>query len=251
MAAYALYITIFLSSFILTMVGLGGGLIFAPLLVLLEYPLATAVSVSLFLNGIAAFSASINYFRSKMVDVRTGMPLIVASTLSAPLGALMTHHIDVRLFTTVLAAVILLAAGRMLFSKTAPRPHGEPISAARRVIGGGFIGLVVGFIAGLLGIGGGVFIVPLLIYLLKLPTKTAAATSMFIVVFSSFSGFITHLSLSVLDWKFIGIAALFSFAGGQAGSRLMTEKLKGRTVRIIFGLVLLAFSAKLIQKAFV
>lgn len=250
MTPIVLYSVIFLSSFILTMVGLGGGLIFSPLFVILGYPLSTAVAVSLFLNCIAALSASINYYRSKMVDVQTGLPLIVSSTLAAPLGALLTSRIDVRLFTAVLAGVIVLASLRMILSKKAGASNGVPASAARRVIGGGLIGIMVGIMAGLLGIGGGVFIVPLLIYLLKLPTKMAAATSMFIVVFSSFSGFIAHASVSALDWKFVGIAALFSFAGGQAGSRMMTEKLKGRTVRIIFGLVLLAFSSKLIHKAF-
>jgi len=249
MTPFVLYGVIFLSSFILTMVGLGGGLIFSPLFVILGYPLSTAVAVSLFLNGIAALSASITYFRSKMVDVQTGLPLIVSSTLAAPLGALMTHRIDVRLFSAVLAIVIILAAGRMIFSKKPDAQKGAPVSVTRRVIGGGLIGMFIGAMAGLLGIGGGVFIVPLLIYLLRLPTKIAAATSMFIVVFSSFSGFIAHVSLAALDWKFLGIAALFSFAGGQAGSRMMTAKLKGRTVRTIFGLVLLAFSAKLIQKA--
>ena len=94
MTPVLLYGIIFLSSLVLTMVGLGGGLIFSPLFVLLEYPLTTAVSVSLFLNGIAALSASITYFRKKMVDVQTGLPLIVASTLSAPLGALLTTRIS-------------------------------------------------------------------------------------------------------------------------------------------------------------
>ncbi len=249
MAPFVLYSVIFLSAFILTMVGLGGGLIFSPLFVILEYPLSTAVAVSLFLNGIAALSASITYFRSKMVDVQTGLPLIISSTLAAPLGALLTSRIDVRLFTVVLAVVIILAAGRMIFSKKPAVQNGTPVSVARRVVGGGLIGMFIGTMAGLLGIGGGVFIVPLLIYLLKLPTKIAAATSMFVVVFSSFSGFIAHASVSTLDWRFIVIAALFSFAGGQAGSRMMTTKLKGRWIRLIFGLVLLAFSVKLIHKA--
>jgi uncharacterized membrane protein YfcA len=70
------------------------------------------------------------------------------------------------------------------------------------------------------------------------------------VCFSSFSGFISHASLGTIDWKFILLAALFSFAGGQIGSRIMAEKLKGRTVRIIFGIVLLAFSIKLLHRAF-
>jgi uncharacterized membrane protein YfcA len=162
---------------------------------------------------------------------------------------MVTNRIDLRIFTGILAMVIIVAATRMLFSKKL-ESEGRSVSSARRIIGGGGIGVFIGFMAGLLGIGGGVFIVPLLIYVLKVPTKTAAATSIFVVIFSSFSGFITHISLADTDWKFILIAAVFSFAGGQLGSRIMAEKLKGRTVRMLFGLVLLGFALKLIQRTF-
>ena len=183
-----------------------------------------------------------------MVDVRTGLPLVVSSALAAPLGALVTNRIDIRLFTGILALVIILAAVRMIFAKKPTAAEQASISTVRRIVGGGSIGVAIGLLAGLLGIGGGVFIVPLLIYVLKTPTKIAAATSTFIVVFSSFSGFLTHISLADMDWGFTLVAVVLSFAGGQAGSRMMTQKLQGRTIRIIFGLVLLAFSAKLIQK---
>jgi uncharacterized protein len=83
-----LFAVIFLASFVLTMVGLGGGFIFSPLFVLLKFPVTTAVSASLFLNGIATFSASINYFRKKMVDVKTGLPLLIASPLRIQTGNL-------------------------------------------------------------------------------------------------------------------------------------------------------------------
>jgi len=240
---------IFLSSFILTMVGLGGGLIFSPLFVLLGFPQTMAVSASLFLNGIAAASAAYIYIKKKMVDFSVSLPLIITSSLGAPLGALTTHKINLKLFMGIMAGVILLAALRMLFSKQV-KGRDAGVSQLRRIIGGGLIGLVIGFMAGLLGIGGGVFIVPLLIYFLGIPTKSAAATSMFIVCFSSLTGFITDVSIGAIDWKFVLLAAVFSFAGGQIGSRIMSEKLKGRTIRIIFGVVLLLFSAKLIHKAF-
>jgi uncharacterized membrane protein YfcA len=249
MAPAVLYGIIFAATFILTMVGLGGGLIFAPLFVLLGYPLSTAVATSLLLNGIAALSAATTYWRSKMVAVHIGLPLIISSALAAPLGALLTTRIDTRLFTGLLALVIILAAGRMIFARKAAAGDTGAVSFARRVIGGGAIGLAIGLLAGLLGIGGGVFIVPLLIYVLRLPTKNAAATSMFVVVFSSFSGFLAHISLADMNWGFTFVAAVLSFAGGQAGSRMMVAKLKGRTIRVIFGFVLLAFSVKLIQKA--
>ena len=250
MPFFLLLAIIFLASFILTMVGLGGGLIFSPLFVLLKFPVTTAVSASLFLNGTAAISAAITYFSKKMVDVKIGLPLLVSSSLSAPFGAMVTARINIRIFTAILALVIIVASIRMLFSKKI-EADGMAVSSARRIIGGGSIGVVIGFMAGLLGIGGGIFIVPLLIFVLKVPTKTAAATTIFIVVFSSFSGFITHISLADTDWKFILTAAIFSFAGGQLGSRIMAGKLKGRTVRRIFGVVLLLFAFKLIQRAFV
>ena len=247
MSLFILFPIIFAASFVLTMVGLGGGLIFSPLFILLQFPIHTAVSASLFLNGIAAISAAITYFRKKMVDVKIGLPLIISSSLFAPLGAYATSKVNLQLFTAILAVVILLAAVRMIFSKKV-ESEGKEIATAYKIMGGAVIGMVIGFVAGLLGIGGGVFIVPLLIYVLGVPTKTAAATSIFIVVFSSFSGFIAHVSIAVPDWRFILMAALFSFTGGQLGSRIMAEKLKSRTIRRIFGVVLLVFVLKLLHK---
>lgn len=248
MSWFVLFPLIFTASFILTMVGLGGGLIFSPLFILLHFPISTAVSASLFLNGIAAISAAITYFRKKMVDVQIGIPLILSSSLFAPLGAYVTSRVNLRIFTTILAVVVLLAAIRMIISGKI-ETEAVSIGSACRILGGGLIGMIIGFVAGLLGIGGGVFIVPMLIYILKVPTKTAAATSIFIVVFSSFSGFLAHISIAWPDWKFIFTAAIFSIAGGQLGSRIMAEKLEGSMVRKIFGGVLLIFVFKLFQRA--
>ncbi|MBC8460225.1 MAG: sulfite exporter TauE/SafE family protein [Deltaproteobacteria bacterium] len=244
-----LLIVIFSSSLILTMIGLGGGLIFSPLFVLLGFTKSMAAATSLFLNGIAAASASIVYCRKGMVDFSVSLPLIITSSLGAPLGAMLTYRVNLKLFVGIMAAVIFLAALRMLFSVKVT-DHGTGVSQQRKVVGGGIIGLVIGFLAGLLGIGGGVFVVPLLIYFLGLSTKIAAASSMFIVCFSSLTGFITHASITTIDWSFVLPAAACSFAGGQIGSRIMAERLRGRTIRIIFAIVLLALSAKLFHRVF-
>ncbi len=239
---------IFFSSLLLTMVGLGGGLIFSPLFVLLGFPKTAAVSTSLFLNGVAAASAATVYLRQKMVDFSVSIPLIIASAASAPLGALTTHHLRLDTFVIIMAGVVFLAGLRMIVSA-----EGQGLAAApgrrRRILGGGVIGLAIGFMGGLLGIGGGVFVVPLLIYFLGVPTKTAAATSIFIICFSSFSGFAAHASMIALNWRFVLLAALVVFAAGQIGSRIMAQKLKSRTIRVIFGLVLFFMSAKLIHQA--
>ena len=250
MSLSILLIIVFSSSLILTMIGLGGGLVFSPLFVLLNFPVSTAVSCSLFLNGIAAVSAAIVYLRKRMVDFSVAVPLIVTSALGAPLGALTTDKINIKLFMGLLASIIFLAALRMIFLSKV-RDRDLETSRLKKIVGGGCIGFAIGFMAGLLGIGGGVFIVPLLIYFLNIPTKTAAATSIVIVCFSSFSGFATHAATAVIDWKFILPAAMCSFVGAQIGSRIMAEKLRGRTVRILFGVLLLLFCAKLFHRAFI
>jgi uncharacterized protein len=243
-----LLLAVFVASLILTMIGLGGGLIFSPLFVLLAFPQAEAASASLFLNGIGAGSAALVYIRKKMVDFGVSLPLIVTSSLGAPLGALTTHWINQTAFLWVMAAVVLLAGLRML-SGTALEASGPAVSRVRLVAGGGAVGLAIGFLGGLLGIGGGVFVVPLLIYLLQVPTKTAAASSIFIVCFSSLTGFLTHASLGAVNWPFVLLAGLFSSAGGFLGSRLMVERIQARTIRLIFGIVLLALSARLVLQA--
>jgi hypothetical protein len=124
----------------------------------------------------------------------------------------------------------------------------EPPGPKKKLLGGGMIGACIGLLGGLLGIGGGVFVVPLLLYVLQTPTKIAAASSTFIVCFSSLTGFIGYAAMGDVNWRFILLAALASVAGGQAGSRIMSSRLKGKAVRILFSIVLFLMSAKLLYQ---
>ncbi len=243
----ALFAAIFFISFLLTMVGLGGGLIFSPLFVILGFTKSAAASASLFLNLVAAGSAAYAYARKKMVDFSLSIPLIVSSAIAAPVGSWLNVRIAVGPFLLVMAVVLAAAGIRMLFS---PQGQAEQSSLApwKKMAGGIVIGACIGLLGGLLGIGGGVFVVPLLIYVLKTPTKIAAASSTFIVCFSSLTGFLGYVSMEAINWWFILPAAVASFAGGQAGARLMSTRLKGKTVRVLFSLVLFALCARLLHQ---
>ena len=241
---WALLIGIFLISLILSMLGLGGGLIYSPLFALLGFEKAMVVSTSLFLNLGAAASAAGIYMRRGMVDYSVALPLLTAG-LSAPLGALTTHRIDTQSFIAILAIIVLFGAVRMLIEPSYEVAE-KYRNTAGKVCGSALIGLAVGFIAGLVGIGGGIFLVPLLIYILKVPTKTAAASNTFIVCFSSLTGFATHASISSIDWPFVLLTAVFSFAGGQVGSRIMAGKLKEGTVRLLFAAVFFVMGCRLL-----
>ncbi|MBN2034720.1 MAG: sulfite exporter TauE/SafE family protein [Deltaproteobacteria bacterium] len=240
---------IFFISLLLTMVGLGGGLVFSPLFVILGLAKTEAASASLFLNLVAAGSAAYTYSRKKMVDFSLSIPLIISSSLAAPAGSYLNMHIDLRPFLIIMSAVLALAGIRMLVSPADEFETGG-MESRHRIFGGIGIGLCIGLMGGMLGIGGGVFVVPLLIYLLKTPTKIAAASSTFIVCFSSLTGFLGYASMEKINWWFILPAAVASFAGGQAGSRIMSTRLKGKSIRVIFSIILFALCAKLLHGYF-
>lgn len=238
---------VLLISLLLTMVGLGGGLIFSPLFVVLGMTKTAAASASLFLNLVAAGSAAWAYARSKMVDFTVSVPLIAASAAAAPVGAWLNAAISLQPFLALMAGVLFLAGIRMLLPTPAAAENGG-ISPLARALGGIVIGGIIGLLGGLLGIGGGVFVVPLLIYVLKVPTKIAAASSTFIVCFSSLTGFLGYASLDAVQWGFILPAAAASFVGGQLGARIMSTRIQPKTIRIAFSFILFALCARLLYQ---
>jgi len=189
---------IFLISLLLTMVGLGGGLIFSPLFVILGFAKSEAASASLFLNLIAAASAAYTYARKKMVDFSLSIPLIVSSSLAAPIGSFLNVRIDLKPFLMIMSIVLAIAGVRMLISPEKEVGNAD-LTPTKKVAGGIVIGACIGLMGGLLGIGGGVFVVPLLIYVLKTPTKIAAASSTFIVCFSSLTRFLGYASMTEIN----------------------------------------------------
>ena len=247
--AAILGIAVFFVSLVLTMVGLGGGLIFSPLFLIMGLAKADAASASLFLNLIAAASAASTYARKRMVDFALAFPLIISSSLAAPVGAYLNARIDIQPFLLIMAVVLAAAGTRMVVSPPSDDGGGVRIAPSRRFFAGIVIGGAIGLMGGLLGIGGGIFIVPLLIYVLKTPTKIAAASSTFIVCFSSLTGFLGYASLKTVDWSFILPLAVASFAGGQIGARIMSSRMKGQSIRIIFGVVLFLLCIKLLHRA--
>jgi uncharacterized membrane protein YfcA len=175
--------------------------------------------------------------------------LIVSSSLVAPLGSYLNVRIDLKPFLMIMSVVLAMAGVRMLMSPAAEVERAE-MTPKKKMVGGIVIGACIGLMGGLLGIGGGVFIVPLLIYVLKTPTKIAAASSTFIVCFSSLTGFLGYASMAEINWKFILPAALASFAGGQAGARIMSSRLRGKNIRFIFSVILFLLCVKLLHQAF-
>lgn len=240
---------ILLLSFLFAMLGLGGAMLYVPVLHWFGYDFkAVAIPTGLLLNGITVASAAVVYFRSKMVDVKGTIPLVVSSFLGAPVGAYITQFVSTDSLIFLFACGMLFAGSRMLWSSTRPDKEQMMPWKTRAILmsSGGF---GIGMIAGLLGIGGGFLFVPLMLAI-GYPTKQAAATSAFVVIFSSFSGFVGHLAEGHFDWPLMVATAVAVIIGAQVGAYVMKEKMKAKWLKQMFALVLLAVAVKLLWKLF-
>ena len=238
-------IIILASSFLFSMLGMGGALIYVPILKWAGFPVKeVAIPLALLLNGLTTVIALIAYFKHKLVDIKGGLAMTISAFLFAPIGALVSDKLPVNILLILFAAAVLFVAGRMLLISKKPEPK-EIMSFKKRAIIGAIIGGFAGFMAGLLGIGGGFIMAPLLMWM-GYETKKATATSAFAVTFSSFSGFLGHAAQGHFNWTLTIILTIAVVIGALLGSNFMATKAKSNRIKQVFAVVLFAIAVKII-----
>jgi uncharacterized membrane protein YfcA len=238
-------LVILASSFLFSMLGLGGALIYVPVLKWAGFPVKeVAIPLALLLNGLTTLIALIAYFRNKLVDVKGGLAMTISAFVFAPVGAVVSDKLPVDFLLILFSIAVLAAAGRMLLMSKMPEPK-QVMSFKKRAVIGAIIGGFAGFMAGLLGIGGGFIMAPLLMWM-GYETKKAAATSAFAVTFSSFSGFLGHVSQGHFEVTLTIVLSAAVIIGALLGSNFLVNKAKTSRVKQIFAVVLLAIAIKII-----
>jgi uncharacterized protein len=236
-------VLVFFFSGLLAMAGLGAAFLFVPLFYYLGVPLAEATPTALLLNVVSLLFATINYWRGKLINWQVGLPVLVMAVIFSPLGARLTASVDKTLLLGMFAAFLVFAGFMMLFYKVKKRK--QALSRPVEIGAGLGVGSVAGFLGGLLGVGGGNFILPVLNWL-GLDAKVAAGTTALVVVFSSFSGFLGHASLGGLDPLFIGVMAVMAAIGSIVGSQLMKTKVSSQQLKRMIGVLLWLIAIKMI-----
>jgi len=234
---------VFVFSGLLAMAGIGAAFLFVPLFYYLGVPLAEATSTALLLNVVSLMFAAFNYWRGKLINWRVGLPVLIAAVILSPFGARLTPYVNKNLLLSLFAAFLVFAGIMMLFYRAKTRE--QPLGRGTEIGAGAGVGTVAGFLGGLLGVGGGNFILPVLNWM-GLDAKVAAGTTALVVVFSSLSGFLGHASMGGLDPVFIGVTAVMAALGSIVGSQVMKTKVSSAQLKKIIGVLLWLIAAKMI-----
>ena len=201
------------------------------------------MSTALLLNSISMCFASATFIHNKLVVFRTAIPIIIVATILSPLGAYSSRYTSRGTLQWLFVGFLVFAGSMMFFYQPKKR---EVKHSARQQVGiGASVGGLAGYLGGLLGVGGGNFIVPVLVWL-GFDPKKASGTTAFIVIFSSFAGFLGHTAMGHVNLTLLFFSAIGSITGALLGAWLMSSKLESRQVKRIIGIVLYVIAAKML-----
>jgi uncharacterized membrane protein YfcA len=255
------YIASILIGVSLGLIGSGGSILTVPVLVyLFAVDAVAATAYSLFIVGFTAAVGSVGYFRKGLVNLKTalvfGAPSIIAVffTRAYIVPAIPKTVFEVgdfvvtkSIFMMLLFAVLMVAASYSIIKNDkkkkvedlGPQKFNYPVLLIE--------GTVVGFVASLVGAGGGFLIIPALVQLAKLPMKEAVGTSLVIIAVNSLIGFYGGCAETLIDWTLIVYISAFATVGIFIGLYL-SKKIDGPKLKPIFGWFVLAMGVYIIMK---
>ena len=195
---------------------------------------ALAAGTSLILVMANSASATVAYIRQKRVDVRLGLIVAAAGLPGSILGALLVARIPGALFDLLFAAFLVALAVDLLANRR--RAGGAAASAAGRTMPAWrslTTGFSVGLVSSLFGIGGGVVLMPVLLYFSALPVHAVSATSQFVIFLTAPAGLATHALGHNVQISYALPLALGGLLGGPVGAALSTRLRSATLVRLI------------------
>lgn len=258
----------FASAFIGSLVGLGGGIVFVPAMLFLANYMdtldwanpQTIVGISLITMIFTGLSSTLAYYKLKRVDITTGIIFVIGCLPGVLVGGQLNKIVDTDSFSLYFGILMLIVFFMMLIDREKLLKNktiqitdktrtfvidGEEHQYNVKVIPAIILAFFVGFLSTMFGIGGGTISVPLMILFFGIPVQVAVGTSMFIILFISFAGSISHVVMGHIVWFYLPFFIIGSYIGGTVGAK--TSKLfKGKTLEWILKLVIVIAAVQLI-----
>ena len=234
----------FITAILYSSVGFGGGSTYLALMLIWDIPYYIFPIIALFCNIIVVSGNSINYIRSGNLNIKLLTPYLVGSIPFAFLGA--SISIEKEIFEILLFFILVIAGIFLLIGSESFNKDQIKIKQIPKILSIS-IGSVIGFISGIVGIGGGIFLSPLL-FLMKAgyPKHIATTASLFILINSIF-GVAGQLTKNIVFNEFLNYWPLFLvvLTGGQVGNFLNIKFLTNKTLALITSLLVIFVAARM------
>jgi hypothetical protein len=227
-------------------VGFGGGSSYLAILALTGIAFTQIRATALLCNIVVVSSNVFMFYHQKKIDWKKIAPLILFSIPLAYVGGYL--KIEQRFFFILLGCTLLFAAITMWISKKIISSNRKKMDSKQ--IKNASFGGIIGFISGMVGIGGGVFLAPLLhLTNWDTPKKIAATASVFILV-NSVAGLIGQYSNPdfIIDWDLTSILLITVFIGGQIGNRMSTDYLTPIQIKKATSILIAFVSIRILWK---
>ncbi|MDA0683662.1 MAG: TSUP family transporter [Bacteroidetes bacterium] len=224
-----------LISFAYSSVGLGGGSSYTALFTILGLSFVLIPTLTLTLNTVVTASATVQFSRKGHLKARILLPFIASSIPMAYFGG--SLHLEELTFQVVLLLSLVAVAARIYLWKDPVL--NLPTSMTFRVGLSLVLGAVLGFVAGVVGIGGGIYLVPLILLTGIGTAREAAATGAAFILINSVSGLLARARFEELPWEFMLPLAVTVLIGGLAGSFFGSSKWAAKTIQRVLGMIIL------------
>ena len=233
-----LTILFFITAILYASVGFGGGSTYLALMLIWEIPYYIFPIIALFCNIIVVSGNSINFVRSGNINLKLILPYLVGSVPFAFIGASISLEKE---FFEILLFLVLIIAGLFLFLESNTFNKKDLKINSISTFFSIFIGSLIGFVSGLVGIGGGIFLSPIL-FLLKAgyPKHITSSASLFILINSIF-GVVGQLTKEIVLNEFLNYWPLFLavLIGGQIGNYLNIKFLSNKALALLTSLLII------------
>lgn len=229
-----------------SMVGLGGGFILVPLLRLFfNLGPAEAAGTSLVLVVANSASGAFTYLLQRRVHVKVGLMLAAGGLPGSILGALIVQHISAAAFDWIFGIFLVVVASDMIFNRTRRARSAADVRDVRDLKGMSYraaalAGFAVGIVSSLFGIGGGIIVVPTLLYFSELPAHAISATSHFAILLTSPVGLAAHIAAHDIRLAAVVPLVLGGLCGGPIGARLSLRLKSPQLVVVVASALVIA-----------
>lgn len=232
---YLLAVFFFLVAFLYSSIGMAGGSSYTALLAIFGASQIAIPSISLLLNLLVSTLGSFNFIRKRHARLHLILPFLVTSIPFSYLGG--SLHLPKALFLWILLISLVIVVLRIYVWKNTTVKLA--LSKQGKLLLSLFIGAVLGFVAGTVGIGGGIYLAPLILILGLGTVKEAAASAAIFIWVNSLSGLVARFQADLVDYDRALPLIVAVILGGLLGSYLGAGKFKTSTMEKILGIVII------------